>query len=72
MGGPFQIGRGRRGVGVTGKWERSMGKPRIFIGSSAEGKAIAEQIQLGLDYDAECTIWWQWVRSGSPPARLRA
>lgn len=39
----------------------SMPKPRIFIGSSVEGKAIAESIQLGLHYEAECTVWWQGV-----------
>ena len=36
-------------------------KPRVFIGSSVEGLAIAEHIQLGLDYHAECTLWSQGV-----------
>ncbi len=36
-------------------------KPRMFIGSSVEGKDIAEHIQLGLEYDVETTIWHQGV-----------
>jgi Predicted nucleotide-binding protein containing TIR-like domain len=36
-------------------------KPRIFIGSSVEGLPIAEHLQLGLDYYAECTLWSQGV-----------
>ncbi|MBK9260275.1 MAG: nucleotide-binding protein [Polyangiaceae bacterium] len=36
-------------------------KPRIFIGSSVEGLDYAEQIQAGLDYLAEPTIWHQGV-----------
>jgi Predicted nucleotide-binding protein containing TIR-like domain len=38
-----------------------MPKPRLFIGSSVEGKEIAEMIQLGLEYDVEATIWYQGV-----------
>lgn len=38
-----------------------MQKPRIFIGSSVEGLTIAEHIQLGLDHQAECTLWSQGV-----------
>lgn len=34
-------------------------RPRIFIGSSTEGLAVAEAIQLGLDDVAECTVWNQ-------------
>jgi len=33
----------------------------MFIGSSVEGKDIAEHIQLGLDHDVETTIWHQGV-----------
>ncbi|WP_437975402.1 TIR domain-containing protein [Sorangium sp. So ce295] len=36
-------------------------RARIFIGSSVEGLRIAEHIQLGLDYDADCTVWSQGV-----------
>jgi predicted nucleotide-binding protein len=32
-------------------------KPRIFIGSSLEGKAIAEAIHVQLQRDGECTVW---------------
>ena len=34
-------------------------KPRIFIGSSSEGLAVAEALQLGLETVAECTVWNQ-------------
>jgi hypothetical protein len=34
-------------------------RPRLFIGSSKEGKGIAEAIQANLDYDCECVIWHQ-------------
>src|SRR5882724_10096487 len=34
-------------------------KPRIFIGSSVEGKTVADAIQMNLDYDAHCTVWDQ-------------
>lgn len=36
-------------------------KPRVFVGSSVEGLSIAEHLQLGLDYHAECTLWSQGV-----------
>lgn len=37
------------------------GKPRVFIGSSAEGLAVAEALQLALDHIVEATIWTQAV-----------
>jgi 2-polyprenyl-3-methyl-5-hydroxy-6-metoxy-1,4-benzoquinol methylase len=36
-------------------------KPRIFIGSSTEGRNIAEHVQLSLNRDAEVTVWHQGV-----------
>ncbi|TQS00061.1 nucleotide-binding protein [Paenibacillus ottowii] len=36
-------------------------KPKLFIGSSAESRAIAFAVQENLDYDAECTVWTQGV-----------
>jgi predicted nucleotide-binding protein with TIR-like domain len=36
-------------------------KPTMFIGSSVEGKTIAETIQVLLDYDVASTIWHQGV-----------
>src|SRR5437763_2315863 len=36
-------------------------KPRIFIGSSAESKGVADAIHRDLDRDAECTVWTQGV-----------
>lgn len=41
--------------------EKSMHKPRIFVGSSVEGLPVAEAIQVGLDHHAECTLWAQGV-----------
>ncbi len=38
-----------------------MDKPRLFIGSSTEGKDIADALQLGLDRDVEVTVWHQGV-----------
>lgn len=39
----------------------SSSKPRVFIGSSVEGLKFAENIQLGLDFSAEVTVWTQGV-----------
>jgi len=50
-------------------------KPRMFIGSSVEGKEIAEHIQLGLEYDVETTIWHQGIfglSDGSLESLVRA
>lgn len=38
-----------------------MSKLRLFIGSSKEGKDIADFLQLGLDHDVEVTVWHQGV-----------
>lgn len=38
---------------------KEMSKPRVFIGSSTEGLAVAELIQLGLEHAVECTLWTQ-------------
>ncbi|MGW3352675.1 TIR domain-containing protein [Nonomuraea rubra] len=35
--------------------------PRVFVGSSSEGLAIAEYLQLGLEHSCECTLWNQGV-----------
>jgi predicted nucleotide-binding protein len=40
-------------VGVT--------KPAMFIGSSVEGKRVAETIQLALEYEVHSTVWHQGV-----------
>jgi predicted nucleotide-binding protein with TIR-like domain len=37
------------------------GKPAMFIGSSVEGKRIAEAIQVALEYDVDTTVWHQGV-----------
>lgn len=37
----------------------SSSRLRVFIGSSAEGLAVAEAIQVGLDHVAEVTLWTQ-------------
>jgi predicted nucleotide-binding protein len=41
--------------------DESQLRPRVFIGSSREGHAIAEAIQLNLDHACEVTIWSQGV-----------
>jgi len=43
------------------KWSPPAARPRVFIGSSAEGLAIARAIQANLDRFAACTIWTQGV-----------
>ena len=49
-----------RELNVTGTTMLS-DKPKVFIGSSSEGHAIARHLQLGLEYVVECTIWSQGV-----------
>jgi hypothetical protein len=36
-------------------------KPSMFIGSSVEGKRIAETIQVALEYEVHTTVWHQGV-----------
>ncbi len=36
-------------------------KPRLFIGSSAEGLDPAEELQVNLEYEAEVTLWTQGI-----------
>jgi predicted nucleotide-binding protein len=36
-------------------------RPTVFIGSSKEGLAIAEAVQVNLDYACEAAIWSQGV-----------
>jgi hypothetical protein len=38
-----------------------MKKPRLFLGSSVEGKNIADTLQVLLEYDVESTVWHQGV-----------
>lgn len=52
---PFHEERHAKPITKIGKNKR----PRLFIGSSTEGLAVAEVIQLGLDEVAECTLWTQ-------------
>jgi predicted nucleotide-binding protein len=40
-------------------WRAS--KPTMFIGSSVEGKRVAEQIQESLEYEVDSTVWHQGV-----------
>lgn len=41
--------------------EGTTGKPRLFIGSSVEGKRIAEEIQVAMEYEVETVLWTQEV-----------
>jgi predicted nucleotide-binding protein len=36
-------------------------KPKVFIGSSTEGKSFAEAIHAYLFHEAECTVWTEGV-----------
>lgn len=36
-------------------------KPKLFIGSSTEGKPVAEAIHAVLQRDAECRVWTEGV-----------
>jgi hypothetical protein len=36
-------------------------KPRVFIGSSTEGLAVANAVQQNMDHNADCTVWTQGV-----------
>lgn len=50
-------------------------RPNVFIGSSTEGLAIAEAIQLNLDHACETTLWSQGVfglSEGTLEALVRA
>lgn len=36
-------------------------KPKLFIGSSTEGRQVADAIHIELQSEAECTVWTQGV-----------
>ena len=42
-------------------------KPRVFIGSSLEGKRVANAIHAKLRYVADCTVWTDGVFGLSAP-----
>ena len=44
-------------LGVESTYSRQ--RPSVFIGSSVEGLAIAEAMQVALDHDAAATVWNQ-------------
>src|SRR5690606_23848090 len=58
---PLRMGEWQGFVNDVKIPEPTVGKPKVFIGSSREGLEIGEAIQLGLDHVAECTIWTQGV-----------
>lgn len=41
--------------------DRKMAKPRVFIGSSVEGRNVAYAVQQNLLHDAEATVWDQGI-----------
>src|SRR5690242_18110395 len=38
---------------------------RVFVGSSTEGRIVAEHFQAALDSDAEVTVWHQGIFGAS-------
>lgn len=38
-----------------------MSRPKLFVGSSSEGRRIAEAVQVGLDEDCEVELWTQGI-----------
>lgn len=46
---------------ATGASPAPSGRQRVFLGSSTEGRRVAEYLQLGLDTVADCTLWSQGV-----------
>ena len=56
-----RVGSEVRSETLAASFDEAGGKPRVFIGSSAEGLSIAEAIQAGLEHEAECTVWNQHV-----------
>jgi hypothetical protein len=41
-------------------------KPRVFIASSAEGSPVAGQVRLGIDDEADATVWHEGLSDLSP------
>lgn len=50
-----------RSIGEPLKSSPEDGRPKMFIGSSSEGLAIAEALQRGLDQHAQVVLWNQGV-----------